>query len=161
MDTNSAPKIEKFIEILKKSLQITEIKLVTEKLASTLTRWLINNDYPDIFAIEKSCVLMDPNKQARIIRCQQQDLSVNAIKLIIKDGCEVNQLALSWNDCIQFTLADDLSLRSIKYQDEVIAQAKESEPETKQQQFEADFLIMSEILTALLKDLTAALAVKL
>lgn len=154
IDTNSAQRVEKFIELFSKSLQLKEIQPLTKKLAATLTHWLVQQNYPQSFSIEKACVLRDPNKQNRIIRCQQQDLSANPIQLIIKDGCEVSQLALAWNDHIHFTLTDDFSLRSIKYQDEVIAQAQELEPETQRQQFETDFLIMSESLSRLLKDLT-------
>lgn len=50
------------------------------------------------------------------------------------------------------------ALRSIKYPDEIIAQAKEMEPETKRQQFEADFLIMGETLSGLINALLAMVA---
>lgn len=154
LDTVSKPRAEKFLELLKKSLPATSMQpLIATKLTTALTRWLSHENYPETFTIEKSCVLSDPRKQSRVIRCQQQDLSANGIQWILKDGCEVTQLALSWREHVQFVLADDFSLRSIKFQDEVIAQAKELEPETKQQQFAADFFIMTEVLSALLKDL--------
>jgi recombination associated protein RdgC len=156
IDTASAPKTEEFMELLKKSLTAANIQPVkTAKLAPILTRWLLNKDYPQAFSIEKSCLFRDPNKEARTIRCQQQDLSANSIQLIVKEGCEVNELALAWHDHVNFVLADNFSLRSIKFQDEVIAQAKEMEPETKKQQLDADLLIMAETLSGLLKDLLA------
>ena len=159
LDTASAPRAEKFLELLKRSLPATSMQpLLATKLTGALTRWLLHQNYPQAFAIEKSCVLSDPRKQSRVIRCQQQDLSANGIQWIIKDGCEVTQLGLSWRDHVQFVLADDFTLRSIKYQDEVIAQAKELEPETKQQQFAADFFIMTEVLSTLLRDLAESFA---
>jgi recombination associated protein RdgC len=153
LDTISAPRIEKFIDWLKKSFSSFNIQPAITKFSSELTRWLSHQDYPQEFSIEKACVLSDPREQQRVIRCQQQDLSAQPIQLILKDGCQVNQLALAWNDQVKFTLTDEGALRSIKYPDEIVAQAKEMEPETKRQQFEADFLIMGETLSGLINAL--------
>lgn len=154
LNTVNASKTETFLELLKKSLAKADIKPVeTGKLAMMITRWLTHHDYPHIFSIDKSCVLNDPKQKNRIIRCQQQDLFANGIQAIIKDGCEVKKLAIVWQDRINFTLADNFSLQGIQYQDEITAQAKEMEPETQQQQFVADFFIMTETLAALFKDL--------
>ncbi|CAN5305662.1 recombination-associated protein RdgC [soil metagenome] len=153
IDSISTAKVDKILDLLKKSLLAADIKLVTAKLAPTLTHWLVHENYPDVFSIEKSGVLMDPSNEGHVIRCQQQDLSANAIQLIIKEGCEVKQMALAWNELINFVLADDFTLRNIKYQDKVIDQANEMEPETLRKQFEVDFLIMAETLSQLLREL--------
>lgn len=153
LDTSSVPKTEKFFDWLKKSFSSLNAQPVITKFSSELTRWLSHQDYPREFSIEKACVLSDPREQQRVIRCQQQDLSAQPIQLILKDGCQVNQLALTWNDQVKFTLTDEGMLRSIKYPDEIVAQAKEMEPETKRQQFEADFLIMGETLSGLVSAL--------
>lgn len=159
LNTTNAGKTEKFLELLKKSLGKNDIQPIkTEKIAPTLTRWVTLNDYPEIFSLEKSCVLIDPSKQSRVVRCQQQDLLAKSMQALVRDGYEVNQLALCWQDRINFVLTSDAALRSIKYPEEVIAQAQELEPESKRQQFEADFLIMIETLSVLLKDLFGLLA---
>lgn len=155
LDTISVPRIEKFLEWLKKSFSSFAVQPAISKFSSELTRWLSHQDYPQEFSIEKACVLSDPREQRRVIRCQQQDLSAQSIQLILKEGCQVNQLAMTWNDQVQFTLTDEGALRSIKYPDEIVAQAKEMEPETKRQQFEADFLIMGETLSGLISALLA------
>jgi recombination associated protein RdgC len=154
INTTNPARIEKFIELFKRSVGINA-ESITAKLSPTLTRWLIHSNYPRTLAVEKACVLVDPKNQKRIIRCQQQDLTANCIQLIIKDGCEVEQLAISWNEMIQFNLVKDFSLQSIKFQDRLIAQANEMEPETKRQQFNADFLIMTETLSKLVAELIA------
>ncbi len=154
IDTVNAAKTEKFLEQFKKSFTGINLQPIeTEKLGPILSRWLINNDYPKEFAVEKACVLRDPNQQSRVIRCQQQNLFASSIQALIKDGCEVQQLALTWQDRVNFVLLDSLLLQSIKFNDEIIEQTKQMEPETKQQQFAADFLIMAETISALLKDL--------
>jgi recombination associated protein RdgC len=65
----------------------------------------------------------------------------------------VKQLALSWQDRVDFVMEENLLLRGIQYQEDVLMAVKEIDCETEQQQFDADFFIMSETLTALLQDL--------
>jgi recombination associated protein RdgC len=106
--------------------------------------------------IEKSCVLQDPANTGRMIRCQQQDLSSSPIQALLKDGCEVNQLALSWKNQVAFVLKNDLLLQSVKFQDAVLELAKE-DAENQQERFDADFIIMTATLSCLLADLTKVL----
>lgn len=98
-------------------------------------------------------MLQDANHESRVIRCKDQDLFASSIQSLIKDGCEIKQLALNWQDRIDFVLLDDLSMQSIKFSDEIIEQVKEMEAGTKQQQFNADFLIMTETFNGLFKDI--------
>lgn len=146
-------KAELFINMLKKSIGEIISSLEVDKLSPIMTHWIQHQNYPPAFIIEKSCVLQDPNQQSRMIRCQQQDLFTNSIQSLIKDGCVIKQLAANWQDRVSFILSDDLILKSLKYQDEITAQAKEMEPETRDQEFDADFLIMSETLTQLVNEL--------
>jgi recombination associated protein RdgC len=102
--------------------------------------------------------LQDPSEQTRIIRCQQQDLFAASIQALLKDGCEVKQIALCWHDRVRFVLAEDFSLRSIRLEEEVIAAAKEIDVESKQQQFAADFFLMTETYSGLIEDLLKTFA---
>lgn len=154
LNTTNTKKSTQFISLFKKAItediQASEIK----KLSPIITNWLKNQTYPTSFSIEKSCVLQDPDQQNRIIRCQQQDLFASSIQTLIKEGCEAKQLAFCWQDRVYFTLtADNFWLHGIRYQEEITSQAKEIEAESKQQQFIADFFIMTETLAALLKEL--------
>lgn len=151
--TASAKKAEQFISLFKKSISEQVYPFELKKLSPILTQWLKNQNYPKDFVIEKSCVLQDPQQQKRVIRCQQQDLFANPIQNLIKDGCEAKQLALNWQDRVTFVLSDEFSLSGIKFQDDLIAEAKDMEAETKLQILAADFLIMSETFSLLLADL--------
>lgn len=153
LGTTNEKKAEQFLSLFKKSISDNVNSFQVKKLTSTFTHWLKHQDYPTEFAIEKACVLQDPQQKNRVIRCQQQNLFAESIQTIIKEGCEVKQLALSWQDRIQFVLNDQFVLSGIKYQDEIISQASELEAETAQQQFNADFFIMATSLTGLLQDL--------
>lgn len=158
LNSTSPKQIELFTSFLKKSLTDDIKPYDLHKLSPTLTEWLKTEEYSRNFAIEKSCVLQDNADEGRKIRAQQQNLFANAIQDLIKDGCEVKQLGLSWQDRVQFTLgADDCSLRSIQYLEEISDQVKEMDMDTKRQQFDADFFIMTQTLGALLNDLREAL----
>lgn len=153
-------KAEQFISLFKKSLTDNVSSLDINKLSPIITHWLKHQDYPTSLSLEKSCVLQDPNEQSRIIRCQQQDLFTISIQSLIKDGCEVKQLAVNWQDRVSFVLADNFSLKSIKFHEDVIAQANDMEPETKEQCFDADFFIMTETFLQILEDLLGVFAKK-
>lgn len=153
LNTTHGAKAEQFLSLFKKSISEGVATFDIKKPSSVITYWLKNQNYPKDFSIEKACVLQDPNQQNRIIRCQHQNLFANAIQSLIKEGCEVKQLAICWQDRVNFVLAEDFSLRSIKFEEDVISQANEIDTETKQQEFDANFFIMTETLHMLLKDL--------
>ena len=161
IDTTATFKVEKFLELFKKSLdEISYHAIETKKNFKTLNTMVINEDCPRSFLIEKSCVLRDPNQQSRVIRCQQQDLSASAIQSLLKDACEVQQLSLNWQDKISCTLVDDFTLKGIQYQDDVVKLARDNEGESAAESFDADFYIMTETLTALLLKLMALFKTK-
>jgi recombination associated protein RdgC len=153
LGTANFAKTEQFLSAFKKTLGEKIQSFELKKLAPLMTHWLKEKSYPSSLAVEKTCVLQDSRQQNRMIRCQQQDLFASSIQAFIKDGCEVKQLAVTWQDQISFVIAEDFSLRNIQFQDEIREQIKEMEPETKQHQLDADFLIMSTTLSGLLNEL--------
>lgn len=160
LGTANAKKTEQFLSAFKKTFGDTIDTFQIKKLSAIMTSWLKHQNHSSSFSIEKSCVLQDANHQSRVIRCKEQDLFASSIQSLIKDGCEIKQLALNWQDRIDFVLLDNLSLQSIRFKDEILEQVKEMEAGTKQQQFNADFLIMTETLDGLLKDLLDSFAEK-
>lgn len=157
VNTTSASKTELFISMFKKSFGDGVCAYETVKPSAIITQWLKNKDYPQSFSIEKSCVLQDPDQQNRVIRCQQQDLFAESIQSLVKDGCEAIQLALCWHDKVNFVMAEDFSLRSIRLADDDIAEIQD-EMETREQKFDADFIMMTETYAGLINDLLSVFA---
>lgn len=151
--TTNKSKIEQFLSLFKKSISDQVRSFELKKISTIMTYWLKEKNYPTTFAIEKAGVLQDPNQQNRIIRCQQQDLFAGSIQALIKDGCEATHIAMSWHDQVNFVLASDFTLRSIQFHNEIREQSQELEPETLQQQLDADFMIMTAALAGLLLEL--------
>lgn len=156
LGTSNTKKTEQFLSVFKKTFGDKINSFQIKNLSAILTNWLRHQNYFSSFSIENSCVLQDANYQGRVIRCHNQDLFANSIQLLIKEGCEAKQLALNWQDHVDFVLLDDLALQSIRFKDEIIEQAKGIEASTQLQQFNADFLIMTETLERLFKDLLDA-----
>lgn len=152
LNTTHSAKTELFLSMFKKSLGDGLTTFDTAKPSAIITHWLKSQDYPEAFSIEKACVLQDPNQQNRVIRCQQQDLFASSIQSLVKEGCEAIQMALCWQDRLNFVMANDFSLRSISLAEGDIAEIKD-DMETKQQKFDADFIMMSEFFAGLIKDL--------
>ena len=153
LGTHHAKQTERLLSTFKKSFAEELQSFDLKKLSPILTQWLKGKSCPSSFSIEKNCVLQDPNQTNRVIRCQQQDLFSSNIQGLIKEGCEVKQLGLSWKDQVNFVLSDDFSLRSICFRDDIRAQVKEMEPETEAQRLDADFMIMTATFSDLLADL--------
>ena len=153
MSTTNTKKTEQFLSNFKKSVSEKVSTIAVRKIATILTDWLRHKNYPTSFAIEKAYVLQDPKQQSRIIRCQQQDAFANGIQTLIKEGCEVIQLALQWQDQMHFVLTHTLFLQSIRFGDDMMEGAKEMEAETKLQHFSADFFIMTQTFSMLFNEL--------
>ena len=154
IDTTTSFKVDIFLKLFKRSLSDVSCHTIeTKNIPKIVTRWLLQDTCPRSFFIEQSCVLKDPNLQSRTIRCQHQDLSDAAIQSLLKGGCEVQQISLNWSNKISFTLIDDFTLKSISYHDELLESVKENDIETEDQQFSADVVIMTELLSSLLKQL--------
>ena len=154
IDTTVKSKLDKFISLFKKTFGDNAYHAIeTKKISNILTRWILNDSYPSSFSIEQSCVMLDPNQQSRIIRCQHQDLSFKAIQHLLQDGYTINQLSLNWQDKTTFTLTDDFDIKTIKYTDDVVDLAKDNYDGSSTHKFHADFYIMTETLSTLINKL--------
>jgi recombination associated protein RdgC len=154
LNTISAAKTELFLTMFKKVFGDVITSYEVHKPSTILTSWLKDQNYPTVFSIEKSCVLQDPNQQNRVIRAQQQDLFAESIQALVKEGCAVVQVGLCWYDRINFVLADDFSLRTIRLAEDDLIDVTD-DFETKQQKFDADFLMLTETFAGLITDLLA------
>lgn len=156
LGTTNVAKTEKFLDMLQKSLPELELMRIEGKnVSGTFTQWLTQQNYPSSFAINQSCVLIDPSQRTRTVRTKQQDLFAKGLQLLLKDGLEVQQIALTWNNQVDFTLGSDLILQSIKAHDELLDDHKDNYSETESSRFEADFILMTRLFSQLISEITA------
>lgn len=153
LGTVAEKKAEHFVSMLRKAVGEEIYAIETEKLSPKMTHWVRHQDYPTVFSVQKAGVLQDPEQASRVIRCKAQDLFAKGIQSLLSDGCEVRQLALQWHDQVDFILSEGLLLQSVRLSDDVALQSKELELESKEQQFDADFMIMAKTFSGLFLDL--------
>lgn len=160
VNTTNASKLKAFTMLFERAVSGVKLKPFSiKKVTPLMTQWLIDPAYiPEGFSIAKHAVLQDANQQNRVIRCQQQDLFAESIQSLIKDGCSVKQMALNWQEQVDFVLNEDFTLRSISFSDEIVKLAQDDVSETAAQAFDADFAIMSSTFKKLFNDLLAFFA---
>ena len=149
--TNPA-KVEQFVGVFKKSMGDCVSAYEINKPAARLTHWLKEKQYPDSFNIERSCVLKDPNQQNRMIRAQQQNLFADSIQSLLKDGCEVSEIALTWQDKLNFIVNENFAIKSCQLAADDLLDEQDL-LETKRQRLTADLVIMSTLYAEFFNDL--------
>ena len=144
VNTAASKKAELLTVNLRKALGSLKIRIPeVMPIATLLTAWLQNNDYPAALTVEDQCVLQDHKDASGTIRCQRQDLFGDDIAALIESGREVVQLSLSWQDQIAFVINDELRIKSVKFLEFVQDKARDIHTETEQARFDADFAIMT------------------
>lgn len=161
----SLGKAEDLLSTLRKTLGgLPAIPLnTTLKPVLEMTNWLQHenvphglNNVPRGFVIDDECELRAPEEGGSIARFKRQDLWLPEIKNHLDTGKQVIKLALSWNDRISFLLDENLRITRVNFLDLVQQKVSEFESETYEQQFDADFMIMSAEISEFLQSLLNA-----
>lgn len=161
LNTNHAKKIERFIAFFKRAVAPATLSACdVKKPALVMTDWL-KHDAPMDFSVGLSAVLQDPSQQRRMIRCRHQDLFAQGVQVFLKEGCEIIELALQWKNQLDFVLSSDFSIKRIQFHEAVIESSDAGYSETARERFDADFVIMTQMLSSLLDDLLSVFTVKM
>ncbi len=156
VDSSSSKKAEELLSSLRRclgSLPVVPVNTL-KKPVLTMTEWLTNNDTPTGITIEDECELLSPEEEGAIVRCKKHDLGLPEIKNHLDSGKLVIKLALNWEDRISFILDEHLAVKRIRFLELVQDQVADTQADSAQERFDADFAIMtaefSQFLTRLL-----------
>lgn len=159
VDAGSAKKADDVLALLRKcigSLPVVPLAL-TNPAEITMTEWLNAGAAPAGFALEDEAELRSALEHGGIIRCKEQDLVSEEIRGHLLADKLVTKLALSWADTVSFVLGDDLSVKRLKFSEELREQNDDVVSEDAAARLDADFALMTGELARFIPELITAL----
>jgi recombination associated protein RdgC len=143
LDCNSSTKAEEVLTLIRESLGSFKVRPLTVNTApsAVMTEW-VKDSAPADLVITDECELREPVEKGGVIRIRGVDLGSQEVLQHLNAGKQVSRLALEWQDRISCVLADDLSIKRLKFTDLVMDLAADS-AEDDAMRFDADFAIMA------------------
>lgn len=155
VDTASAAKAEKLLTCLRQALGGLDSRLprTQESPHSLMTRWLLAGEAEGNFELDDSAVLVGTGDNAPRIKIDRSDLTREDVVQHVKNGMQVCEMGLIWQQRISFVLTADLTLKRIRYLD-TLAQAADDQADDAATLAFATQIIMADNLTAILDELS-------
>ncbi len=122
-----------------------------------MTAWLNQNEVPADFIIGDECELRDPDDEGGIIRCKRQDLTADEIQNHLSAGKQVVKLAVTWKDGLSCLIGEDISIKRLRFSDEILEQSNEIEAADVITRFDTEFSLMTLELAQFIPSLLDAL----
>jgi recombination associated protein RdgC len=156
VNTASAARAEDFLSLLREGLGNLQVTIPdTQKSpVNIMTQWVLNGGLPEGLSLGGDADLEDPQEEGGVVRVRGVYLESDEIRRHIESGKQVVRLALSWQEQLDLVLDKDLSIRRIRFSDE-LKQVNDQLQEDKLAQRDADFLLMSETLETLQRAITS------
>ncbi len=159
INAGSPKKADEFSSQLRQALGSLPIRMpmVKQSPSDIMTQWLNGErPLPAGFELQDECELREPGENGGIVRCKGCDLQSEEFKAHLEAGKRVVKLALNWEDKISFVIAEDLTLKRLRFGDVLQEQAQDSGAEDAAARFDADFAILSMELSRLLPQILEA-----
>ncbi|SFX00798.1 recombination-associated protein RdgC [Marinospirillum alkaliphilum] len=157
MDTTSDKQAELALNLLREGLGSLPVVPLNTQLApvQVMTGWVAEGG-PSDFELLDSCELRDAEDEQSVMRCKGQDLASDEIRQLLEAGKRVTQLRLDWQQQVNFTLTDQLTLKSLNFAEQLLEEAADVNPDQDPLiALDAEFILMSNTLSALIDRLLA------
>ncbi len=144
LDCSSAAKAEEILTLMRTTLGSFKITPLTvnNAPAAIMTDW-VKTTAPAGWVLADECELKEPVENGGTIRIRGIDLGSDDIQQHINSGKLVNKLAIEWQERLACILADDLSIKRLKFLDIIMEEAGDTAADDAAARFDADFSIMS------------------
>ena len=150
VNTASAARAEELLSLLREGLGNLPVVIPdTQKSpVSVMSQWLLDGELPENLSLGGDVDLEDPQEEGGVIRVRGMYLESDEIRRHIESGKQAVRLALSWQDQVDFVVDKDLSLRRIRFSDELKDINQELHEDALARR-DADCLLMGETLSTL------------
>lgn len=161
VDASSQVKAEEVIEHLRFCLDEFPLQLLHTQVSpqAAMADWLASGEAPAGFTIDRDCELVaisEEKSAVRYVRHPLGDKVGSEIKAHLAAGQRPTRLALTWGDRISFVLTDKLEIKRLTFLDLLKEEAAAS-AKTADEQFDADFALMTGELVRFIPALVGAL----
>lgn len=145
VDAASRTAAEPLIECLHKALDELPLKLLNTEHSpgAAMTGWLAGNEAPAGFSIDLDCELRAMTDEASAVRYVRHSLEGEEIREHIAAGKQVSKLALTFDDKVSFLLTDKFEIKRIQPLDTLTDNSEHADVTTREEQFDADFALMT------------------
>ena len=152
VDAASAKRVEEALALRRKSLGSLPVVPLTfaNEPSLVMQEWVAKESIPQWLVSLEEAELRDANNG--VIRCKQQALDSDEI-LSLVNSKYVTKLALEWEEHLSFVLNEDCSLKRLKFADQIREKNDDILKEDYAQRFDADFVLMTGILSKLTENL--------
>ena len=150
VNTANAARAEELLSLLREGLGNLHVVLPETQKSPivVMSEWLLNGELPENLSLGGDVDLEDPQEEGGVIRVRGMYLESDEIRRHIESGKQAVRLALSWQDQVDFVVDKDLSLRRIRFSDE-LKDINEELHEDALARRDADCLLMGETLSTL------------
>lgn len=161
VDAGSPAKAEEVIEHLRHCLDGFPLKPLHTQLSPTsaMADWLAGGDAPTGFTIDRDCELKAVGEEKAAVAYKRHPLADEVggeIKSHLASGKLPTKLALTWDERISFVLTEKLEIKRLAFLD-ILKDQAEQNAEAADEQFDADFALMTGELTRFMPALIEAL----
>jgi recombination associated protein RdgC len=158
VDAASTGKAEELTEHLRNTLGELPISLfkTVQSPATAMSAWLSANDVPGRFAIDQDCELRGGDETKPTVRYVRHALDGKEVRQHIVDGKVATRLGLTWNSRMSFVLHEQHQVKRVNFLD-MEKNRDDGQTQNPEEQFDADFTLMTGEFSKLLVDLTQVL----
>ena len=150
VNTASAARAEELLSLLREGLGNLPVVIPDTQKSPVIvmSQWLLKGGLPEGLSLGADVDLEDPQKEGGVVRVRGMYLESDEIRRHIESGKQAVRLALSWQDQVDFVVDRDLSLRRIRFSDELKSINEELHEDVLARR-DADCLLMGETLSTL------------
>lgn len=157
IDASSTSRADEILEHLIKAIDNLPLKLLKTQVSpvSAMADWLAGNEAPPGFSIDRDCELKAMVEEKSTVRYVRHPLDSEEVRNHLISGKLPTRLSLTFDDRISFALTEKLEIKKLAFLD-IIKEQLEG-VEGAEEQFNADFALMTAELRRFLPEMAAAL----